>query len=153
MGIVILASCQHYFIRVHSNLAQHPINNISIFIVYNDGDDSKEFHWRNLPGPAEFLFPLRTHCSPLFQQEGRGGDRCRVSLFQPAVSITLSEYVKIQFNIQVMMYPFQLLMMVMTLKEVHWRNLPDPAGIHLPSRNHCSARIWTLQRKNKASLK
>ena len=27
-GIIILASCQHHFIRVHENLVQHPSNNI-----------------------------------------------------------------------------------------------------------------------------
>ena len=29
VGIVILASCEYNFIRVHENLAQHPNNNIS----------------------------------------------------------------------------------------------------------------------------
>ena len=29
-GIVILANCENYFIRVHKNLVQHPSNNISI---------------------------------------------------------------------------------------------------------------------------
>ena len=29
-GIVILASCEHHFIRVLENLVQHPSNNISI---------------------------------------------------------------------------------------------------------------------------
>ena len=29
-GIVILASCGYYFIRVHEILVQHPSNNISI---------------------------------------------------------------------------------------------------------------------------
>ena len=29
-GIVILASCEHQFIRVHENLVQHPSNNILI---------------------------------------------------------------------------------------------------------------------------
>ena len=29
-GIVILASCEHNFIRVHESLVQHPSNNISI---------------------------------------------------------------------------------------------------------------------------
>ena len=29
-GIVILASCEHNFIRVHENLVQYPSNNISI---------------------------------------------------------------------------------------------------------------------------
>ena len=28
-GIVILASCKHHFIKVHENLEQHPISNIS----------------------------------------------------------------------------------------------------------------------------
>ena len=32
--IVILASCEHYFIRVHENLVQHPINDIWIAILY-----------------------------------------------------------------------------------------------------------------------
>ena len=29
-GIVILASCKYYFIRIHENMMQHPSNNISI---------------------------------------------------------------------------------------------------------------------------
>ena len=29
-AIVILASCEYYFIRVHENLVQHPSNDISI---------------------------------------------------------------------------------------------------------------------------
>ena len=29
-SIIILASCMHYFSRVHENLVQHPSNNISI---------------------------------------------------------------------------------------------------------------------------
>ena len=31
-GIVVLASCEHHFLRVHKNLVQHPNNNISIKI-------------------------------------------------------------------------------------------------------------------------
>ena len=35
-GIVILASCDYHFIRVHENLVQHPSNNISnIFIDFS----------------------------------------------------------------------------------------------------------------------
>ena len=30
-GIVVEASCDHYYIRVHENLMQYPSNNISIF--------------------------------------------------------------------------------------------------------------------------
>ena len=30
---VLLASCEHNFIRVHNNLLQHPSNNISIEIL------------------------------------------------------------------------------------------------------------------------
>ena len=35
-GVVILASCEYYFIRVHENLLQHPSNYISIitYIVF-----------------------------------------------------------------------------------------------------------------------
>ena len=33
-GIVFLASCEHYFIRVHEYLVQHPSNNISIILTY-----------------------------------------------------------------------------------------------------------------------
>ena len=29
-SIVVLASCEYHFIRVHKNLMQHPCNNISI---------------------------------------------------------------------------------------------------------------------------
>ena len=32
-GIVILASCEHHFIRVHENLVHHPSNNISVIIM------------------------------------------------------------------------------------------------------------------------
>ena len=31
-GIVILASCEYHFIRVHENRVQHPSNNISIIV-------------------------------------------------------------------------------------------------------------------------
>ena len=30
--IVILASCEYHFIRVHENMVQHPSNNISIIL-------------------------------------------------------------------------------------------------------------------------
>ena len=31
--IVILASCEYHFIRVHENVVQHPINNTSIALT------------------------------------------------------------------------------------------------------------------------
>ena len=31
-GIIILASCEHHFIREHENLGQYPRNNISIYL-------------------------------------------------------------------------------------------------------------------------
>ena len=33
-GIVILASCEYHFIRVHKNLVQHPCNNILILVMH-----------------------------------------------------------------------------------------------------------------------
>ena len=42
-GIVILASCEHQFIRVHENLVQHPSTNISISSI-NFGLTYQSFH-------------------------------------------------------------------------------------------------------------
>ena len=35
--IVILASCEYHFNRVHENLEQHPSNNISKWQIYDEG--------------------------------------------------------------------------------------------------------------------
>ena len=40
LGVVISASCEFYFIRVHKNLVQHPINNKSI----NSSEATLEFN-------------------------------------------------------------------------------------------------------------
>ena len=37
-GFVILATCEHHFIRAHENLVQHPRNNISIAATMQDKD-------------------------------------------------------------------------------------------------------------------
>ena len=47
-GIVILASCEYYFIRIHENLVQHPRNNISIsYLKPMGGQNHKEMIERN----------------------------------------------------------------------------------------------------------
>ena len=43
VGIVILSSCEYYFIRVHENLVQHPSDNISIVSASCQGSVGFEF--------------------------------------------------------------------------------------------------------------
>ena len=63
MGIiVILVSCEYYFIRVYENLVQHPSNNISIICLDLEHDKlrKKSYHCVSIPhGPGQSPSQLR----------------------------------------------------------------------------------------------
>ena len=55
-GIIILASCEHHFNRVHKNLVQHPSINISISLINNGIKANKSLFLKNIIGEYYILF-------------------------------------------------------------------------------------------------